>query len=201
MSQATGFQPRKIDARKVRDWLRDSDEIAFVDVSEEGQFGFGHPLLAVNVPYSRLEIEIGGRVPRRSTRLVLIGHDSTIVDRAAERLTALGYTDVQVVQGGIAGWKAAGLQLFEGVNVPSKAFAEIVEHELGTPAISAAELKKLQEQRADLVLLDSRTAEEFDRFHVPGARNCPGGELAYRVDDFVQRPETLVVVSCAGRTR
>jgi rhodanese-related sulfurtransferase len=201
MSQATGFQTRKVDARKVRDWLRDGGEIAFVDVSEEGQFGFGHPLLAVNVPYSRLEIEIGGRVPRRSARLVLIGHDAAIVDRAAERLAALGYADIQVVEGGIAGWKADGLQLFEGVNVPSKAFAEIVEHELGTPAISAAELKKLQDQRADFVLLDSRTAEEFDRFHVPGARSCPGGELAYRIEDFVQHPETLVVVSCAGRTR
>lgn len=201
MAQAAGFQTPRIDARKLRDLLRDGGELAFVDISEEGQFGLGHPLLAINVPYSRLEIEIGGRVPRRSTRLVLIGQDDATIDKAAGRLAAIGYTDVQAVEGGIKGWVAAGLQLFEGVNVPSKAFAEIVEHELGTPAISADELKKLQDQRVDLVLLDSRTAEEFGRFHVPGARSCPGAELAYRVDDFVQRPETLVVVSCAGRTR
>src|SRR5262249_31247249 len=43
--------------------------------------------------------------------------------------------------------------------------------------------------------------EEFNRFHVPGAVTCPGAELVYRFGDLVPDPETLVVVSCAGRTR
>ena len=50
-------------------------------------------------------------------------------------------------------------------------------------------------------MLDSRTVEEFNRFHVPGAVSCPGAELVHRFTDLVPDPETLVVVSCAGRTR
>ena len=50
-------------------------------------------------------------------------------------------------------------------------------------------------------MLDSRTVEEFNRFHVPGAVSCPGAELVHRFNDLVPDPDTLVVVSCAGRTR
>jgi rhodanese-related sulfurtransferase len=201
MTQASEYAVNMIDARQARQWLNDGGEIAFIDIREEGQFGLGHPLLAVNIPYSRLEIEIADRVPRRSTRVLLIGNDDAIPDKAARRLRAIGYADVHAVAGGVDAWAQAGFQVFEGVNVPSKAFAEIVEQELRTPHLSAEELQKLFERKADLVLLDSRTAEEFERFHVPGAVSCPGAELAYRIDDLVQRPETLVVVSCAGRTR
>jgi rhodanese-related sulfurtransferase len=185
----------------ARRWLADGGEIAFIDVREEGLFGLGHPLLASNIPYSRLELEIGARVPRRSTRILLVGDDDGIVGLAAARLSAIGYGALDAVQGGIGAWAEAGLALFEGVNVPSKAFAELVEHAFRTPSISAAELQKLRDAKADFVLLDSRAAEEYGRFHVPGARNCPGAELAYRIDDLVARPDTLIVVSCAGRTR
>ena len=42
-----------------------------------------------------------------------------------------------ICEGGIAAWEEAGLELFSGVNVPSKAFGEFVEHASRTPSISA----------------------------------------------------------------
>jgi rhodanese-related sulfurtransferase len=85
--------------------------------------------------------------------------------------------------------------------VPSKAFAEIVEIDSHTPHITADELDGLRRAGTKHVVLDSRTIEEFNRFHVPGAQTCPGAELVYRFKDFVADDDTLVVVSCAGRTR
>jgi hypothetical protein len=55
--------PRAIDVATLRQWLGGEREIAFLDVREEGQHGAGHPLLAVNAPYSRLELVIGQLVP------------------------------------------------------------------------------------------------------------------------------------------
>ena len=49
--------PTQIDVATLRHWLGDGGEIAFLDVREEGQHGAGHPLLAVNLPYSRLELD------------------------------------------------------------------------------------------------------------------------------------------------
>ena len=106
-----------------------------------------------------------------------------------------------VLAGGVRAWQAAGFQLFSGVNVPSKAFGEIVEHQCATPRIGAAELKARLDAGEDIVVLDSRPMSEYRVMNIPGAQDCPGAELVYRVHEIVTRPETLVVVNCAGRTR
>ncbi|WP_454689450.1 rhodanese-like domain-containing protein [Achromobacter aloeverae] len=176
-------------------------ELALLDVSEEGEFGFGHLLRAVNVPYSRLELLIEPLVPRKACPIVLMDQGNGIAMRAAGRLAALGYRDIRVFPGGKAAWAAAGGEIFAGVYVPSKAFGEWVEHAFDTPHIDVDELAGLVQARADLIVLDPRTEAEHAAGHVPTAVNCPGGELVYRFDDLVPRPETLVVVACGGRTR
>src|SRR5712692_3203766 len=189
-----------VDVATARGWLADGGEIAFIDVREEGQHGAGHPLLAVNLPYSRLELAIGQSVPRRACRIVLVDDGDGVADKAAGRLAAPGYGAIHVLDGGIAAW-AADYPLFPSTNVPSKAFAEIVEHEFGTPAITAAELDRRRRAGEKVIVLDSRPLDEYARFHVPGAVTCPGAELVLRFADLVKEPAALVVVSCAGRTR
>jgi rhodanese-related sulfurtransferase len=189
-----------IDVATVRRWLGDGGEVAFIDVREDGQHGEGHPLLAINLPYSRLELAIGQLVPRRSCRVVLVDDCDGVADKAAHRLVGLGYGAVHVLEGGIAAW-GAQYPLFPSSNVPSKAFAEIVEHEYGTPAITAAELDRRRRAGEKIVVLDSRPLDEYARFHVPGAITCPGAELVLRVADLVPELDATIVVSCAGRTR
>src|SRR5258707_1171147 len=53
----------------------------------------------------------------------------------------------------------------------------------------------------DMVVVDSRPFDEFQRVSIPTATNVPGAELVLRIRDIAQKPETLVVVNCAGRTR
>src|ERR1041384_6784828 len=147
-----------------------------------------------------------GRLPaircsRVATCRALLDDGDGVADKAARRLSAFGYGAVSVLQGGLEAWSAAGYPLFPSSNVPSKAFAEIVEHELGTPAISAAELDRKRHAGEKVVVLDSRPLDEYARFHVPGALPCPGAELSLRFADLVPDTDTLVVVSCAGRTR
>lgn len=185
----------------LQQWLDDGAELAFVDIREEGLFGEAHPLLAVNVPFSLLETEFPARAPRLGTRSVLLAETDAQGARAAQLLQALGYTDVHVLENGLVAWQGAGLAIYQGINVPSKAFAECVEHSYHTPAILAEDLDKLIAEQADYVLLDSRTLEEYQRFHVPTAIGVPSAELVYRFNDLVPSPDTLVVVSCAGRTR
>lgn len=185
----------------VRKWLAGDGETAFIDVREEGQHGLGHPLLSVNIPYSRLEAEFRLRVPRPSTRVVLVDAGDGTAAKAARRLRRLGYGDLHMLRGGAEAWRAAGFDLFDGTSVPSKAFAEVLEIAAHTPAISAEELDRIKRSGTDHVILDTRTPEEFSRFHVPGARNAPGVELVARADELIPSKDTLVVVSCAGRTR
>jgi rhodanese-related sulfurtransferase len=176
-------------------------EIAFLDVREHGQYGAGHPFFAVPAPYSRLEAMVPSLVPRRETPVVLIDHGDGVAEKAARQLTGLGYTDMAVLEGGAPGWAAAGYTLFEGVNVPSKAFGELVEQLRHTPRITAAELKAMQDRGDDLVLLDGRPVGEYREMNIPGGVCCPNAELGHRLPALVPDGETPVVVNCAGRTR
>jgi len=199
----TGVSPTE-----VRTMLQDGAEIAFMDVREEGVFADeGHPFFANSVPLSRLELMIGELVPRKSARIVILdggpgaldGED--LAERAAGKLGQMGYRDLSIMTGGARAWAAAGFELFTGVNVPSKAFGELVEHRCKTPHIAASELKRRIDAGEEVLIVDSRPVAEFRNMSIPGAFDCPGAELVYRVPDRLRSPESLVVVNCAGRTR
>ncbi|HXF54311.1 MAG TPA: rhodanese-like domain-containing protein [Hyphomicrobiaceae bacterium] len=186
------------DARKR---IHGAEEVAFLDVREAGQFGEGHPLFAVPCPYSRLELAIGGLVPRKSTPLLLLDAGDGVAQLAAQRLAAAGYADIAIVEGGAAGWQAAGLTLFKGVNVPSKTLGELVEHALHPPMIEAVALAQWQREGRAFRLFDARPPAEYAKMRVPGARCLPNGELAHRFEAVVGDRLTPVIVTCAGRTR
>src|SRR5688572_1209322 len=190
-----------ISAKHLSERLGGTDELALLDVREQGVHYRGHPFFAVSAPLSRLELVIGDLVPRRSVPVVVLdGGDEGLAEKAQKKLRELHYTDVEILEGGCAAWKYAGLELFSGVNVPSKAFGEFVEHHYGTPRIAPGELKRLQELKKVLVV-DSRPLEEYKRMNIPGGIDMPGAELVYRIHDLAPSPDTLVVVNCAGRTR
>jgi rhodanese-related sulfurtransferase len=187
---------------RLRERLLSRDELALLDVREQGVHYKGHPFFACALPLSRLEFMVRDLLPRRSAPLVLLdGGGEGLAERAAEKLKAFGYTDVDILERGCAAWRATGGELFSGVNVPSKAFGEFVEHHYGTPRIPPAELQRLLAQKRKLVILDSRPWDEYHRMSIPGAVDVPGAELVYRAPDLAPDSDTLVVVNCAGRTR
>jgi rhodanese-related sulfurtransferase len=190
-----------VDARQLKAQLHDGGEIALLDAREEGVFHARHLLLAACVPLSRLELLIDDLVPRRGVRVVWCDDGDGSALRAARRMSGLGYTDVAVLEGGISAWAAAGYRLYSGVHVPSKAFAEVVEHEAGTPWISAPDLKALIDGGANIAIFDSRSYEEYHNNSIPTATSVPGAELVYRFIDMVPTPDTMVIVNCGGRTR
>lgn len=200
---ASNNERKTVTPAAVKAMLRGPDELALIDVREEGVFSDeGHPFFANSMPLSRLELSIRDRVPRFATPIVALdGGDEGLAARAAAKLGEIGYRDVAIMEGGACGWAAAGYELFTGVNVPSKAFGELVEHRCGTPHIAAAELKKRLDAGEKVLIVDSRPIGEFRNMSIPGAFDCPGAELVYRVPDRVPSPDTLVVVNCAGRTR
>ncbi|GKS98295.1 sulfurtransferase [Acidovorax sp. SUPP3434] len=181
--------------------LSDGDEIAVLDVRETGVFSHRHLLFAASAPLWRLELLIDRLVPRPSTRIVLVDGDETLSHEAAAKLVRLGWRNVSVLAGGTDGWAAAGFEIFSGTNVPSKAFGEVIEHEKQTPWISSDDLQARVERGDNIVVVDSRTPEEFAAFSLPFARSLPGAELVYRIGEIAPDPETFVVVNCAGRTR
>ncbi|MBL4740380.1 MAG: hypothetical protein JKY12_05265 [Sneathiella sp.] len=183
--------------------FKSDEEICLLDVREQGVYAQGHPFFASNLPLSVLELRIALLVPRKNVPIFLLDQGDTDVlsAQAAEKLYELGYTEITIVGGGIMGWREADLEIFSGVNVPSKAFGEFVEHENKTPNISADDLQAKIQKGDSLSILDSRPFDEYHRMSIPGGIDMPGAELAYRVWTLGLDEATPVVVNCAGRTR
>jgi rhodanese-related sulfurtransferase len=185
----------------VRNALLAQQEIALIDVREEHPFAQAHPLFAANFPAGKLEIEAYTRIPRRSTPIVVYDDGEGLAEPAARTLQRLGYTDVALLGGGLQGWRDAGGEIFIDVNVPSKSFGELVEAVRHTPSLPAQEVKALIDQKADVVVLDARRFDEYQTMNIPTGVSVPGAELVLRARALAPRPETQVIVNCAGRTR
>lgn len=203
---------RRVSVDTLRGWLADGAELALLDAREQGVYHRSHLFHAASVPLSQLELVLEDLVPRRDTRVVWCddggpaptggGHGGpSLAELAAVRAAEWGWTQCSVLDGGTRAWAEAGGELYSGVNVPSKAFGELVEHRFGTPHLSADDLKARLDAGDNVVVLDSRPLDEYRRMSIPGATDCPGAELVHRVKEVVDDPSTLVVVNCAGRTR
>ncbi|MDM0086691.1 rhodanese-like domain-containing protein [Variovorax sp. J2P1-31] len=192
-----------VSVARLLEWIREGGELALVDVREEGVIARdAHLLLSVPLPLSQLELRVARLLPRRAARVVVIdAGDGELAARAARRLAELGYADVQVLAGGVEAWQDAGLEVYTGSSAYSKAFGEFVEHRYGTPHLSVEDLHRRLARGDDLVVLDGRTAQEFEDFSIAGAHAVPNAELPLRVHSLLPSPDTLVVVNCAGRTR
>jgi rhodanese-related sulfurtransferase len=190
----------RISTAEFKERLLRKEEWALLDMREEGTFSAGHLLLATCVPLSKLEVLVADLVPRRTTPVMLCGGDA-LAEQAAAKLACFGYDNVAVLPGTPDDWKAAGLEVYTGLHVPSKGFGEFVEGRLGTPHIAADELKRRLAAGEDIVILDSRPLDEYRTRNIPGAVDVPGVELVYRIKDLVTSDKTLVVVNCGGRTR
>ncbi|HWX01861.1 rhodanese homology domain-containing protein [Collimonas sp.] len=187
--------------KEIHAALLERKELALLDVREEAPFAEAHPLFAANLPLGRIELEAYSRIPRRDTRIVVYDDGEGLALAAAQRLRQLGYSAVHLLAGGLQGWRDAGGEIFRDVNAPSKAFGELVESQRHTPSLSAPEVKALLDGGADVVVLDARRFDEYNTMSIPGGISVPGAELVLRVRTLAPRPETRVIVNCAGRTR
>jgi len=174
---------------------------AVLDLRERAAYERGHIFRTTSLPRRLLEFRLPVLVTAAATPIVLVDDDGRLAALAAPTLAALGYRDVRTLAGGLAAWRAAGLPTVQGINVPSKVFGERALHQAKTPQISAPELAARIARGVEMVIVDSRTFEEYARGCVPGAISVPGGELVLRIGDLVSRPDTPIVVHCGGRTR
>src|SRR5579864_1648039 len=87
----------RLAAAEVKMILRSGDEVALIDVREEGVFSKSHLLFATPLPLSRLELGLAALVPRRSTPVILIDDDDGLAERAAALMMRLGYANLAVL--------------------------------------------------------------------------------------------------------
>src|SRR2546423_3791866 len=106
------LQQAKQDIREVdtatADELRSRPGAVVLDVREPDEYEQGAIRGAIHIPRGQLESNIEGRVPDRSTPLIVHCAGGTRSAFAAKTLHELGYSDVVSVAGGFNKWKDVG---------------------------------------------------------------------------------------------
>ena len=194
-----------LSSEAVREALLAKTEIALIDVREEDPYAQQHPLFAVQLSAGRIELDAPWRLPRRDVLIAVYDAGEGLATGSARKLQAMGYRQVHLLASpdgkGLAAWRASGGEVFRDVNVPSKSFGELVEHERHTPSLSAEAVQSLIDSGANVVVLDARRFDEYQTMSIPTSTSVPGAELVLHVRDLAPDPATRVIVNCAGRTR
>jgi molybdopterin/thiamine biosynthesis adenylyltransferase/rhodanese-related sulfurtransferase len=103
----TKAQIREVDTATA-DQTRHADGAVLLDVREPDEYEQGAVPGALHIPRGNLESNIEGRVPDRSTPLLVMCAGGVRSAFAAKTLAELGYTDVVSIAGGFNRWKDEG---------------------------------------------------------------------------------------------
>ena len=177
------------------------EEIALLDLRHEAGFATGHPLFAANMAADRIAIEAELRLPRKDVPIVLYDDGEGLVAAGAERLAALGYTDVRAAR-----WRAEGLARCGLSAVRGRQFLLQGLWRAGGVAPAHAVVQRRRSRKADrgkanIAILDVRRFDEYATMNIPGSVSVPGAELVLRAGQAAPDPDTTIIVNCAGRTR
>ncbi|MGJ7580162.1 rhodanese-like domain-containing protein [Variovorax sp. RHLX14] len=188
--------------------LLNDSELALLDVREARAFVGAHLNLARMTPLSGLELDLRALVPRLTTPVVLIdeGDADGPAATAARLLSRMGYSDVCVLAGGMAAWRAESLSLIDGYGTLVKAFGDQVRIRREVPTVRGTAIRESQVADDRFTLIDVRPADEYAFLSLPGTGNHAGTELALR--DWSEAGSSASsaspspwVLNCFSRTR
>src|SRR5215212_7922018 len=152
---------REIAPVTLQHLLDQGSELALLDVREPGEYNAAHIPGAAPLPRRLIEQRVERLVPHRDVQVVVCDDTGLRARLAAKTLERIGFTRVAVLDGGINRWASENRPTEWGINVPSKDFGEMVEVREHVPTIEARELHQWISRGDDIVILDTRTPEEF----------------------------------------
>ncbi len=100
--------------------LTANDSGLVLDLRSAGDFATAHIPGARWLSRGRLDLQIAEEVPDKDTSIVLYCRQGNESMLSAPTLKQMGYTNVEVLQGGFAAWKQAGLPSEQGLGTQSE---------------------------------------------------------------------------------
>lgn len=169
----------EFDAMRALVTVPPSKDLLIVDSRPAArQYDPGHIPGAVNIPDSQFD-KLAGQLPAdKATRLVFYcgGVECPLSHSSAAKAEKLGYANIAVYAAGMPDWIAQG----------------------GPVAVSAAQIRKMVDEKANFVLVDARPKRLADKGMLPTAINIPDSDFDRLKDRLPADKATPLVFYCAG---
>jgi rhodanese-related sulfurtransferase len=102
---------RETNVEEVRQRLERGETLTIIDVREESEWDQGHIPGAVHLSKGTIERDIERMFPDTNAELILYCGGGFRSALAADNLKKMGYTNVLSMDGGMRGWREAGLDV------------------------------------------------------------------------------------------
>ena len=157
-------------------------ETLVLDVREGAAFGAGHVPGSINLGLKGQFASWAGSLISPEHKVIIVAEGEEGVSEAVMRMARVGLENVVgYLEGGIAAWAQAGLELAT------------------LPQIPIDELRSRIDEQSDLQIVDVRRPTEYVTGHIPGAVNAELTHLEEKAAEL--DPSRQTVVACAGGYR
>jgi len=135
-----------------------------IDLRPPRPFAAEHVVGAVNIQFNRADLaERMEMVLPRDLKLILHSEPDAIARSAAEILEQAGFNVLGILEGGLKGWRAAGLE---------------------PETLPVIDVDLLHERLAEYQVIDTREAYEYRHGHIIGSSLLPSMEAWSAVDEL-----------------
>lgn len=152
--------------------------VVIVDARPGRLYDPGHIPGAISIPDSQFD-KLASKLPADKNTALLFyceGPKCVLSHQSAYRAEKLGYTNVKVFPGGFPEWSAKGM----------------------TVSVSTAQVKKLLDEKANVVLVDARPARVFAKGSIPTAISVPDSQFEEKAALLPADKSTPLVFFCGG---
>jgi rhodanese-related sulfurtransferase len=188
-------------------------DIVLLDVREVDEYTGGHIDGSFNVPIRELPANLN-LLPDLDAEIVVICQGGARAMLATASLKALGYSNVSNLAGGYGGWVAAEFPTTEDVIEveagEAPAFDEAVFAAVdgylsnlpdGFGLVRAAALNEELVENPDILLIDTRSADEWNSGYIAGAQHIWIDEFMASMDEWPADKDAAIVIYCASSYR
>ena len=159
------------------------DGALLIDLRTAAAFAAAHPAGAVNLGYGPKVGYWGGYVLPADPRVVLLGASTRDILDAARQLLRVGVSRIEgFIDGGFEAWQQGGLPVD------------------GTRLTDVDGLRRLLAAPAAPLVVDVRTAREFQGGHIDGAMHLPLGDLHERAREIPTGRPVAVICEAGYRS-
>lgn len=89
--------------------LMNREKAVVIDLSEPGEFAKGRIKGAKNIPFGQIAEGAKGLPSKKDIPLIVVCPTGARAGKAAQMLRKFGFSNVQVLRGGLRGWREANL--------------------------------------------------------------------------------------------
>ena len=168
---------------------------ALIDSRERRDYVAGHWFGSTNIPLSLFSTRLGYLFQELNFPIHFLNWQDMASGEAIHQLKAIGFSNITIHN--TQKPEKMGRGFVKGEFVWSKAFGEVVAHEIDLPEITP---KQYLADYQDALLFDVRPTAEYQDFTLPKSQSLPNSLLLANVQ-ALKNTGKMSLLHCAGRTR